>query len=65
VVAVVVPPGHREMLYDMVIAQFENDTTSAPGKIDVKKAIAEGRVVTTAEAIAYAKRVAAAEKKPA
>jgi hypothetical protein len=65
VVAVVVPPGHREMLYDMVNALFENDPGVKLSSEEVRRAIREGRVATTAEVLDGLKKLDAPEKQSA
>jgi hypothetical protein len=65
VVAVVVPPGHREMLYDMVNAMFEGDPGVTLSSEEVRRAIREGRVSTTAEVLDAIKKLDAPEKQSA
>lgn len=65
VVAVVVPPGHRETLYDMLQALFEDDAGVKLSSEEVRRAIREGRVSTTAEVLEAIKKLEAPEKQSA
>jgi len=65
VVAVVVPPGHRETLYDMLHALFEGDTGLKLSSEEVRRAIREGRVSTTAEVLEAIQKPDAPEKQSA
>jgi hypothetical protein len=56
VVACVVPPGHREMLYDMAAALFDDaDPVDAVGEYKA------GRCKTTAEVLAHLRELEARE----
>ena len=65
VVAVVVPPGHRETLYDMVNALFDGDPGLKMSSDEVRRAIREGRVSTTAEVLDAIKKPDAPAKQSA
>jgi predicted transcriptional regulator len=60
VVACVVPPGHREMLYDMAAALFA-DAKPVDGLREYK----EGRFKTTAEVLARLKSLERRERQSA